>query len=81
MRIKDVIADLFDFHVMKKKNWTLEQLVSWVQAWEPEEIKPEPFANVFLRGTGNSPGPHVDLRQAEQEWLRVRAAFESRRRN
>jgi hypothetical protein len=30
MRIKDIIAHLFDFHVMKKKNWTLDQLAAWV---------------------------------------------------
>jgi len=39
MRIKDIIAHLFDFHVMKKKNWTLEQLVTWVRIWEPKEIR------------------------------------------
>ena len=27
MRIKDIIAHLFDYHVMARENWTLEQLV------------------------------------------------------
>ena len=37
MRIKDIIAHLFDVHIVKKKNWTLDQLVAWVQTWEPKE--------------------------------------------
>jgi hypothetical protein len=41
MRIKDVIAHLFDHHVMAKKNWTLEQLVAWVESWEPKESRPD----------------------------------------
>jgi len=38
MRVKDIIAHLFDVHVAGKKNWTLDQLVAWVQTWEPKEI-------------------------------------------
>jgi hypothetical protein len=79
MRIKDVIAHLFDFHVMNKKNWTLDQLVAWVQTWEPKEISPISIANALPPGKVVSPKSRVDLRQAEQEWLRVRQAFESRR--
>jgi hypothetical protein len=37
MRIKDIIAHLFDVHVVGKKNWTLDRLVAWVQTWEPDE--------------------------------------------
>ena len=37
MRVKDVIAHLFDHHVVNKKNWTLEQLVDWVRTVEPAE--------------------------------------------
>lgn len=37
MRIKDIIAHLFDYHVVRKKNWTLEQLVDWVRTVEPTE--------------------------------------------
>jgi hypothetical protein len=79
IRIKDVIAHLFAFHVMNKKNWTLDQLVAWVQTWEPKEISPIPIANALPPGKVVSPKSRVDLRQAEQEWLRVRQAFESRR--
>ncbi len=35
MRIKDIITHLFDWHVMVKKNWTLERLVAWVETVEP----------------------------------------------
>ena len=37
MRIKDVIAHLFDHHIMERKNWTLDQLVAWVEMWEPKD--------------------------------------------
>ena len=37
MRIKDVIAHLFDAHIMERKNWTLDQLVAWVEMWEPRD--------------------------------------------
>jgi hypothetical protein len=36
MRIKDVIAHLFDYHVVERKTWTLDQLVAWVEMWEPQ---------------------------------------------
>jgi hypothetical protein len=78
MRIKDLIAHLFDYHVMGKKNWTLEQLVAWVETWEPKEISPVPIANaVSLRRT-ISQEPRVEDWQTEQEWQRVRQAFEAR---
>ena len=40
LRIKDIITHVFDYHIMKRKNWTLEQLVAWVQTVEPEEYNP-----------------------------------------
>lgn len=43
LRIKEIIAHLFDYHVVTKKNWTLEQLVDWVRTVEPSEpAKPQP---------------------------------------
>jgi hypothetical protein len=78
MRIKDIIAHLFDFHVMKKENWTLDQLAAWVQTWEPKEISRTPIANVFPAGKVISSASRVDQRQAEQEWQLVRQAFEAR---
>jgi hypothetical protein len=79
MRIKDIIAHLFDIHVMKKKNWTLSQLVAWVQTWEPKEISQAPIANTVVSGKVISTEARVGQRLAEQEWHRVRQAFESRR--
>lgn len=38
MRVKDVVAHIFDYHIMKKENWTLDQLVAWVERWEPREF-------------------------------------------
>jgi hypothetical protein len=35
MRVKDIIAHLFDYHVMFKRNWTFERLVAWVETVEP----------------------------------------------
>jgi hypothetical protein len=35
MRIKDIIAHLFDHHVVAEKNWTLDRLAAWVQTVEP----------------------------------------------
>jgi hypothetical protein len=40
LRIKDTITHIFDYHIMRKRNWTLEQLVAWVQTVEPEEHNP-----------------------------------------
>jgi hypothetical protein len=77
MRIKDIIAHVFDFHVMKKKNWTLEQLAAWIETWEPREIA-RPFANALPHGKPILVGPRIDQHQAEQEWQRVRQAFEAR---
>jgi len=45
MRIKDIIAHIFDRHVVQKKNWTLDELVAWVQTWEPKEISSLPIQN------------------------------------
>jgi hypothetical protein len=56
MRIKDIIAHLFDYHIMDKRNWTLEQLVAWVEKVEPKEVQPE-----F--------GPGLVIRQRETQWF------------
>lgn len=79
MRIKDIIAHLFDFHVMKKKNWTLERLAGWVETWEPKEIRVIPFASALLPGKPVLPKPRVD-HPTEQQWQQFREAFEARRK-
>jgi hypothetical protein len=79
MRIKDIIAHLFDFHVVEKKNWTLDQLACWVQTWEPKESNPAPIANVIPpRKPDFINESRSDQLQAEQEWQRVRQAFDAR---
>jgi hypothetical protein len=40
LRIKDIIAHLFDHHMMERRNWTLDQLVAWVEMWEPKNYYP-----------------------------------------
>jgi hypothetical protein len=40
MRVKDIIAHLFDYHVMFKRDWTLERLVAWVETVEPKSSAP-----------------------------------------
>jgi hypothetical protein len=77
MRIKDIITHLFDFHVMKKKNWTLERLAAWVQTWEPKEIA-APIARAASSVKPSMNGPRIDRQQEEQEWRRVRQVFEVR---
>jgi hypothetical protein len=85
MRIKDIIAHLFDHHIMEKKNWTLEQLVTWVETVEPTEVKPafSPSLSVQQRETRFL--EFLRLRQQAKgwqreadEWQAVRAAFEAR---
>lgn len=50
MRVKDIIAHLFDYHVMFKRNWTLDRLVAWVETVEPAAFprKVEPMKHVSL---------------------------------
>jgi hypothetical protein len=33
----EVIYSIFDFHVMRKGDWTLDQLIDWVRSIEPDE--------------------------------------------
>jgi hypothetical protein len=80
MRIKDIIAHTFDYHVMRKKNWTLEQLVEWVKTVEPDDVPPpqpvvwaQPGEVIRRRPlAGQQIQPSLD---EVQEWLTVRQAF------
>jgi hypothetical protein len=78
MPIKDIVAHLFDQHVMEKKNWTLNQLVAWVQTLEPEETVPVRLTKSIPYVKTISSGVSVDRRHEELEWQRVLQAFESR---
>lgn len=78
MRIKDVIAHLFDHHVMTKKNWTLERLAAWVETVEPKEIPPPEMPIAALPRPAFSPAQAPDWRQEAEEWQAVRQAFEAK---
>ena len=47
MRIKDIIAHIFDYHVMAQKDWALEQLVAWVKKVE-HDFDPPPASRDIL---------------------------------
>jgi|SRR5215467_9564693 len=77
MRIKDIIAHLFDHHVMGKRDWTLDQLVSWVEGWEPSE----PAWNTLIADFGRkslSPVQSHDPSDDAAEWKNTCDAFEAR---
>jgi len=65
MRIKDIVAHLFDCHVMEKKDWTLDRLTTWLQPLEPSEEE------ALLMG-GECHSSLEDL-----EWQRTRQAFDA----
>ena len=71
MRIRDLIAHLFDFHVMEKRDWSLERLVAWLQPLEP--TGPDEIA--FLN---REAVPQRDLSAEAAQWQETREAFEAR---
>jgi hypothetical protein len=82
MRTKDVIAHLFDVHVMEKKNWSLEQLVEWVQRWEPREYTPETKVEIDEeRRSRLSPSRTAELGVEEVEWQSTRKAFDAKHKS
>ena len=67
MRIKDIITHLFDWHVMIKKNWTLERLVEWVETVEPKTFVPS--GSITLEILERRSQMHIVGRSRnEQEW-------------
>jgi len=78
MRIKDIIAHLFDYHIMDKKDWKLEQLVAWVETVEPKEIRPARIPKTAVRLQPFP--PELDkFRQEAEDWQAVRQAFDAHR--
>jgi len=78
MRIKDVNAHLFDYHVMDKRNWTLEQLAAWVETVEPQPVLLVNSSRFSLQ-TRELLSRELQKMQHEQgEWQAVREAFEAR---
>jgi hypothetical protein len=79
MRIKEIIAHLFDYHIMDKGNWTLEQLVAWVETVEPKETRPEFGPSLVIQRREALSLEFQRMRQEQEEWQAVRDAFEARR--
>lgn len=79
MPIKDVIAHLFDYHIMVKRNWTLEQLVAWVETVEPKEVQLQDGPSLVIRRQEERLLEFQRSRQEAEEWQAVREAFETRR--
>ena len=78
MRIKDIVAHLFDVHVMEKKNWTLTDLVEWVQRWEPKSPSETTAEVDKARGYALSPSQAAELQAEEDDWQSTRVAFEAK---
>ena len=83
MRIKDIITHLFDWHVMVKRNWTLERLVAWVETVEPKNV--DPSGNIspeILERLSQmqmvSRSRNEDDREDATDWQRRVAAFASK---
>jgi hypothetical protein len=77
MRIKDIIAHLFDHHVVGKRDWTLDQLVGWLERWEPSELAQNTFRDhVSLKSL--LPPHSDDLSDDATEWQKTCEAFETK---
>jgi hypothetical protein len=82
MRIKDIIAHIFDRHIMRKKNWTLERLVAWIKTVEPAEdpalkLEKSSLASASPRSefATRTLRADISLLEEEREWKRVRETF------
>lgn len=83
MRIKDIIAHLFDVHLMEKKDWTLDQLVHWVERWEPGKSAPH-IASEVDQALANPLTPALAAEQTaaeEAEWRSTRETFEAKHKS
>jgi hypothetical protein len=74
MRIKDIVAHLFDYHVMGERDWTLDRLAGWLQALEPRQ----PAEVSVVKGEA---APPPDFSAEAAEWQRTRVAFEAQVQN
>ena len=76
MRVKDIIAHLFDHHVMVKKNWTLDELATWVERWESSDLAQ---ATLIAHAKRRSrPWPLSPSSDDGVEWQKTRQAFEAK---
>jgi hypothetical protein len=81
MRIKDIIAHLFDYHIVEKKNWTLENLAAWVETVEPKVVHTEEIPRPTPKEQWSSVVEAMELRAEASEWRSVRESFEARNRS
>jgi len=70
MRIKDIVAHLFDFHVMEERDWTLDRLTIWLQPLEPSE--PAEISSI-----DRETAPERDLSAEAAEWRKTCEIFEA----
>jgi len=77
MRIKDIIAHLFDHHVMGKRDWTLDQLVGWLERWEPSQRGQNTFIDHGSRKSFSPPQSH-DLSDDALDWQKTCHAFKAK---
>lgn len=70
MRIKDVVAHLFDYHVMEERDWTLDRLTTWLQPLEPSEP-------AEISSLNSEIAPERDLSAEAAEWRKTRETFEA----
>jgi len=69
MRIKTIITHIFDHHVMKKRDWTLEQLAAWVRTVEPGNSAPPPVGNPqAMRDAEQQPLDQLVQRLEQKKW-------------
>jgi len=86
MRIKDIIAHLFDRHVTARRDWTLEHLAQWVASVEPAEHANARAASSDAARTRTSvadvttPTRSLDQPTEEEmrEWQATRGHFQAR---
>jgi hypothetical protein len=74
MRIKDIIAHLFDHHCMGKRNWTIDQLATWIERWEPTELAQNTLMAHASRKSLLRPQSH-ELSDNAVEWQKTCQAF------
>ena len=85
MRIKDIVAHLFDYHVMEERDWTLDRLTTWLEPQEPDLSEHQSslerrIAEYTQRNTEISTinrETAADLSAAAVEWRRTRETFEA----
>jgi hypothetical protein len=81
MRIKDIIAHLFDYHVIARKNWTIDQLVKWVKTVEPDDdihLSAQPAtrqSETIDRWTVSEQLEEYSAQEEIEDWQAVRRAF------